>query len=360
MLASLPCSEIITTNYDQLIEKAAESHYNANKVSILPHKPKLHASRWLLKMHGCVTRPSDIVLTREHYIRYAERYAALGGVVQGTLLTKHLLYLGFSLADTNFHRIFESVRTAMPMTSNKSASEEDDMQTSSKLPPWFTPKRGAKQKWAGDMDDGGSLRHRNTAIFIEANELNKELWAEDVSIVTMRTSDERLFRQQLLRHRRIQRRKERREGEGADQDVKESTEKSNDIETHVDLEAKDTDGVLSIASYVGKSGMELLRSMTSGDEDSKTDHREDEEDSEEDDDDNGDEDNEDVEEEDDDLLSQDNKDVEFVREDFGLLVSLKRSESKPVSPQTRNLQRDHFAPDRRYAPPRVRWAVPSS
>ena len=26
MLASLPCSEIITTNYDQLVEKAAESH----------------------------------------------------------------------------------------------------------------------------------------------------------------------------------------------------------------------------------------------------------------------------------------------------------------------------------------------
>ena len=48
-------------------------------------------------MHGCINHPEDIVLTRKDYIRYARKRAVLGGVLQSTLLTKHLLYIGFSL-----------------------------------------------------------------------------------------------------------------------------------------------------------------------------------------------------------------------------------------------------------------------
>jgi hypothetical protein len=32
------------------------------------HRDK--GGKWILKMHGCVTHPEDIVLTREDYIRY--------------------------------------------------------------------------------------------------------------------------------------------------------------------------------------------------------------------------------------------------------------------------------------------------
>lgn len=40
-------------------------------LSVLPYNPLPHGDRWLLKMHGCVTRPNDIVLTRNDYIRFA-------------------------------------------------------------------------------------------------------------------------------------------------------------------------------------------------------------------------------------------------------------------------------------------------
>ncbi len=47
---------------------------------MLPHAPRAErVDRLLLKMHGCVSAPAEIVLTREHYIRYAETRAALGG-----------------------------------------------------------------------------------------------------------------------------------------------------------------------------------------------------------------------------------------------------------------------------------------
>ena len=65
-------------------------------------------------MHGCVTKPEDIILTRGDYIRYAERHAALSGVCQSLLLTKHMLFVGFSLDDDNFHKIFDSVKKSVP------------------------------------------------------------------------------------------------------------------------------------------------------------------------------------------------------------------------------------------------------
>ena len=52
--------------------------YTGAELSVLPRFPVAGASKWLLKMHGCVSEPEDIVLTRRDYIRYSEnRYYAL-------------------------------------------------------------------------------------------------------------------------------------------------------------------------------------------------------------------------------------------------------------------------------------------
>jgi hypothetical protein len=55
----------------------------------------------------------DIVLTREDYLRYSEHRAALTGIVQALLITRHMLFVGFSLSDDNFHRIADDVRKAV-------------------------------------------------------------------------------------------------------------------------------------------------------------------------------------------------------------------------------------------------------
>ena len=67
-------------------------------------------ARWILKLHGCVDHPDDIVVTREDYMRYSEQRRALAGIVQSLLLTRHMLFIGFSLDDDNFHRIADDVR----------------------------------------------------------------------------------------------------------------------------------------------------------------------------------------------------------------------------------------------------------
>ncbi len=120
LLATLPVSEVVTTNYDCLFEAASAAA--GREVAVLPYQSVRAHSRWLLKMHGSVTHPEDIVLTREDYLRYADRRAALAGIVQALLITRHMLFVGFSLTDDNFHQIVDAVRKAIRDVENEATS----------------------------------------------------------------------------------------------------------------------------------------------------------------------------------------------------------------------------------------------
>jgi hypothetical protein len=109
LLAALPVREVITTNYDRLFEEAW-SLTDPDGLSVLPGAIRPDARRWLLKMHGCLSDPDRVVLTRSSYTRYDEQLPALSGMVQALLVTRHVLFAGFSLTDDNFHRIVDAVR----------------------------------------------------------------------------------------------------------------------------------------------------------------------------------------------------------------------------------------------------------
>lgn len=108
LLAALPVQEFVTTNYDTLLEDASRAI--GIPTFALPYERVRNQERWVLKLHGCINHPEDIVLTREDYLRYATQRTALAGIVQSLLLTKHLLFVGFSLDDDNFHRMADDVR----------------------------------------------------------------------------------------------------------------------------------------------------------------------------------------------------------------------------------------------------------
>jgi hypothetical protein len=111
LLAALPVREVVTTNYDTLFEAASQAI--GRPAAVLPYDAADSSQRWLLKLHGCISKPGDIVLTREDYLRYDVGRAALAGLVQGLLITRHMLFVGFSLGDDNFHRIADEVRRAV-------------------------------------------------------------------------------------------------------------------------------------------------------------------------------------------------------------------------------------------------------
>jgi hypothetical protein len=111
LLAALPTLEVVTTNYDTLFEAASEAI--GKSVEVLPYQSVTGKNRWLLKLHGCISRPDQIVLTRQDYLRYDVERGALAGLVQGLLITRHMLFVGFSMSDDNFHRIADEVRRAV-------------------------------------------------------------------------------------------------------------------------------------------------------------------------------------------------------------------------------------------------------
>ncbi|MFW0772756.1 SIR2 family NAD-dependent protein deacylase [Paenarthrobacter nitroguajacolicus] len=57
---------------------------------------------WLLKLHGSVSKPDTIVLTRDDYLGFNSSRAALSALVKAHLLTHHLLFVGFGVADDHF------------------------------------------------------------------------------------------------------------------------------------------------------------------------------------------------------------------------------------------------------------------
>lgn len=111
LLADLPVEEVVTLNYDRLFEQAVAAM--GDELAVLPQRPSESTRRWLLKLHGDVDTPKSIVLTRGDYLQYAQQRAALEGIVQALLVTRHLLFVGFGFTDPHFHSIIHQVRAAL-------------------------------------------------------------------------------------------------------------------------------------------------------------------------------------------------------------------------------------------------------
>jgi hypothetical protein len=124
LLASLPSDGAITLNYDSLFERASADAGRSR--AVIPQDPTNMEedtdSRWLLKLHGSVSQPDSIVLTRDDYLGFNANREALSALVKAHLMTHHLLFVGFGLKDDHFHEIVHDVRRAMPHDPGRSAS----------------------------------------------------------------------------------------------------------------------------------------------------------------------------------------------------------------------------------------------
>jgi len=114
-LASLPTREAVTTNFDTLFEAAITPI--DGRPAVLPYEAARPRQRWLLKLHGSLDADRSVVLTRDDYLGAPVRQGALFGLVQAMLLTRHMLFVGYSLADEDFHQLVHEVRTARGMSS---------------------------------------------------------------------------------------------------------------------------------------------------------------------------------------------------------------------------------------------------
>lgn len=108
LLAGLDVKQVVTTNYDTLFEKASAAAGHGLDV-VLPRKSAIGRRRWILKMHGDVRHPTQIVLTRRHMVMYDAANRPSAALLQSLLLTKHLVIIGASMTDPNVVRLAHEV-----------------------------------------------------------------------------------------------------------------------------------------------------------------------------------------------------------------------------------------------------------
>jgi hypothetical protein len=113
LVASLPVTQTVTTNFDPCMELALEGALGADQFRVLIRQAADSSKPWLLKLNGDIGDPSSIVLTTEDFRRHSVESRALRGVVQSLLLTSHLLFVGFSFTDKSFLGLAESVTRAL-------------------------------------------------------------------------------------------------------------------------------------------------------------------------------------------------------------------------------------------------------
>lgn len=118
LIADLPVQEFVTTNYDPLVELAAADI--GRQVRVLPFQEAAPGAPWLLKLHGDAAHPHSVVLTREEYLQFGDSRAALAGVLQSLLLTRHVLFVGTSMLDDDLIRIAHQVRSALQLQGSPS------------------------------------------------------------------------------------------------------------------------------------------------------------------------------------------------------------------------------------------------
>lgn len=113
ILATLPIKTIWTTNYDNLIEKTLESCGKTVDVKICSENlatNRPHRDTVVYKMHGDISLAHDAVITKDDYESYNEKRQVFTTALQGDLITKTFLFIGFSFDDPNLEYILSRIR----------------------------------------------------------------------------------------------------------------------------------------------------------------------------------------------------------------------------------------------------------
>lgn len=117
LLSQLPISTFWTTNYDKLIEKALENNMKLPYVKTRDEQLRGTNHNFdaiVYKMHGDVDSPEDAVITRSDYEEFGYNKRKLfSEVLEGDLLTKTFLFLGFSFEDPNFNYVIGRLRVLL-------------------------------------------------------------------------------------------------------------------------------------------------------------------------------------------------------------------------------------------------------
>ena len=103
LLVELPWTDVLTTNYDTLLERAASGalgqHYSVIQT---PEEIVIAARPRIVKLHGSFPAARPFILTEEDFRTYPQRFAPFVNLAQQVAMENILCLIGFSGDDPNF------------------------------------------------------------------------------------------------------------------------------------------------------------------------------------------------------------------------------------------------------------------
>lgn len=115
ILANIPFFAYVTTNYDRLMELALRDA-RKSPFAIIEDDDVCRlrpSSLPVIKIHGCVTRPSTILACEDEYVPLYERSPIIEALLKTHLANKAILFIGYSLEDSDFTHLYEEVRRTL-------------------------------------------------------------------------------------------------------------------------------------------------------------------------------------------------------------------------------------------------------
>jgi hypothetical protein len=112
LLMSLPVRHVITTNYDNLLERALIA-LKRHPVLVIREADvaRMRSSDGVhvVKLHGDASEAEGIVLCRDDYDEFFERRPAMSLLLEGLLLNQTFFFVGYGLRDPNFRQIYSRI-----------------------------------------------------------------------------------------------------------------------------------------------------------------------------------------------------------------------------------------------------------
>jgi len=113
LLATLPIRTYWTTNYDVLLEDSLRAAGKTPDVKITVNNLATTVARrdaLVYKMHGDISQPDKAVVTKDDYESYESTRHLFSTALQGDLVSKTFLFIGFSFNDPNLSYILSRIR----------------------------------------------------------------------------------------------------------------------------------------------------------------------------------------------------------------------------------------------------------
>lgn len=121
-LLRLPWSEIFTTNYDTLLERAADKIFESSHFTVCSREdiplPKILGRRRIVKLHGSFPSQRPFIFTEEDYRTYPEKFSPFINLVRQSLIENVFCLIGFSGDDPNFLNWIGWVRDVLEKHAN--------------------------------------------------------------------------------------------------------------------------------------------------------------------------------------------------------------------------------------------------